>query len=248
MKKKIISLCLVIALVATAIAGATLAYFTDYTDDVVNTFTFGNIDIKLDEAKVGDDGQAPNHDDRVIKNEYKDIYPGLTVDKDPTVTVKAGSESCYVRMFVTVDQKMLEEAFTGDAFASYWLDDIFLLEKLVLDEDGKSTWNRDVWKIQDNVEIKDGKATYEFWYKEAVEEDDEDTVLDDLFQKITFPTALTNDQVAKLAGFQVDVYAEAIQFEGFKDAADAWNSFVKGTQQVEATEATVETTEVPDTF
>ena len=36
MKKKIISLCLVIALVATAIAGATLAYFTD-TDEVKNT-------------------------------------------------------------------------------------------------------------------------------------------------------------------------------------------------------------------
>lgn len=46
MKKKIISLCLVLALAATAIGGATLAYFTD-TDTETNTFTTGNVKIDL---------------------------------------------------------------------------------------------------------------------------------------------------------------------------------------------------------
>ncbi len=46
MKKKIISLCLVLALAATAIVGASLAYFTD-TDTQTNTFTTGNVKIDL---------------------------------------------------------------------------------------------------------------------------------------------------------------------------------------------------------
>lgn len=42
MKKKILSLCLVVALAATAIIGGTLAYFTD-TDNATNTFTTANV-------------------------------------------------------------------------------------------------------------------------------------------------------------------------------------------------------------
>lgn len=38
MKKKILSLCLVVCLAATAIIGGTLAYFTD-TDAKANVFT-----------------------------------------------------------------------------------------------------------------------------------------------------------------------------------------------------------------
>lgn len=54
MKKKIVALCLVLALALTAIGGATLAYFTD-TEEATNTFTFGNVDIELDEKGEKDD-------------------------------------------------------------------------------------------------------------------------------------------------------------------------------------------------
>lgn len=50
MKKKIISLCLVVALAAVAITGASLAYFTD-TDTETNTFTVGNVKIDLIESQ-----------------------------------------------------------------------------------------------------------------------------------------------------------------------------------------------------
>lgn len=49
MKKKIISLCLVIALALTAIGGATLAFFTD-TKEATNTFTLGSVKIALHEG------------------------------------------------------------------------------------------------------------------------------------------------------------------------------------------------------
>ena len=48
MKKKILSLCLVVALAATAVIGGTLAYFTD-TDTKTSTFTAGDIKIAIEE-------------------------------------------------------------------------------------------------------------------------------------------------------------------------------------------------------
>lgn len=49
-KKKIVSLCLAAVLVVMAIAGATVAYFTD-TDAKDNTFTVGNVKIELLESQ-----------------------------------------------------------------------------------------------------------------------------------------------------------------------------------------------------
>ena len=51
MKKKITAIFLCVALVAIAIAGASLAYFTD-TKTAENTFTMGNVKITLDETDV----------------------------------------------------------------------------------------------------------------------------------------------------------------------------------------------------
>ena len=49
MKKKILALCLAATLAAAAIAGGTLAWFTDTTDAAVNTFTMGSLKIALEE-------------------------------------------------------------------------------------------------------------------------------------------------------------------------------------------------------
>lgn len=53
MKKsvKILVCCLLVALIAAASVLGTLAYLTA-RDTVTNTFTVGQVDIKLDEAKV----------------------------------------------------------------------------------------------------------------------------------------------------------------------------------------------------
>lgn len=50
MKKKIVALCLVVCLAATAVIGGTLAYFTD-TKTAENTFTVGNVKIELLESQ-----------------------------------------------------------------------------------------------------------------------------------------------------------------------------------------------------
>lgn len=50
MKKKITAIFLCVALVAVAITGASLAYFTD-TKSATNTFTVGNVQIQLLESQ-----------------------------------------------------------------------------------------------------------------------------------------------------------------------------------------------------
>ena len=50
MKKKITAIFLCVALVAIAVVGASLAYFTD-TKSATNTFTVGNVKIDLIESR-----------------------------------------------------------------------------------------------------------------------------------------------------------------------------------------------------
>ena len=87
-KKKIVSLCLAAVLVVMAIAGATVAYFTD-TDAKENTFTVGNVDITLTEPNWESSGSV----------DAPDVYPGEPLAKDPTVT-NSGKNPCFVRISV----------------------------------------------------------------------------------------------------------------------------------------------------
>lgn len=112
MKKKIFAACLVICLLATAVIGTTLAYFTDETTAVTNTFTVGKVEITMDEARVDEDGVKQGAERTTTGNGYK-LVPGHTYVKDPTIHVAEGSEPCYV--FVKFENQL---ALCEDADAS----------------------------------------------------------------------------------------------------------------------------------
>ena len=57
MKKKLIAISLVVAMLAVAIVGGSLAYFTD-TDEATNTFTAGGVKIALIEQQRNADSSA----------------------------------------------------------------------------------------------------------------------------------------------------------------------------------------------
>ena len=101
--KPLLTLCCALLLVAAGVFG-TLAYLTG-TDTVNNTFTVGNVKITLDEAKVTTDGTPVEGADRVKANEYH-LLPGHTYTKDPTVTVKANSEACWLFVKVTESENL----------------------------------------------------------------------------------------------------------------------------------------------
>lgn len=89
MKRKLLAMCLVAALAATAVIGGTLAYFTD-SDAAENTFTVGNVDIALTEPNWEAKGKA----------EAETVYPGEPLAKDPTVE-NIGANPCFVRVSVS---------------------------------------------------------------------------------------------------------------------------------------------------
>ena len=111
MKKKSLALVLALAMIVVCVVGGTLAWLTDKTAPVKNTFTYGDINIKLEEtgATVAADGSATK--------EFK-MIPGYTIAKDPKVTVEAGSEKCY--LFVKVDKSTNFDTFMTYTMATGW--------------------------------------------------------------------------------------------------------------------------------
>lgn len=105
MKKKIMTLSLVAALAATAVIGGTLAYFTDTTEEKINTFTVGNVDITLDEPEW-------DQDDAVL-------IPGREIAKNPTITVEADSQRAYTFMKVKLSDDFAELLQTYAKFKEY---------------------------------------------------------------------------------------------------------------------------------
>ena len=70
MKKKITALCLCVALLAVAVVGASLAYFTD-TKSATNTFTVGNVSIDLIESKYHREGNDNSGDTSIPDPSHK---------------------------------------------------------------------------------------------------------------------------------------------------------------------------------
>lgn len=100
MKTKKLSAKGMVAIVAAAVVllgvvGGTIAWLIDQTDSVVNTFTYGDINITLTETDTNDGDNDPN------TNEYK-MVPGQTITKDPVLSVLKGSEDCY--LFVKLEE------------------------------------------------------------------------------------------------------------------------------------------------
>ena len=209
-KKVFVTVLCAVLLVAASVLG-TMAYLTS-NDEVVNTFTVGNVQIKLDEAKANTDGSlSDNGATRVKANSYK-LLTGHTYNKDPMVTVLKGSESSYVKMTVTFSHANELDAIFAPNGAN--MTSIF------------NGYDSNTWIYKGNV--KDTAAntrTYEFWYEETVAAPTADVELDALFDSITVPGTITNKQLATIQNMTITVNGYAIQADGFTGAADAWSHF-----------------------
>ena len=105
MKKKLTALCLCVALLAVAVVGASLAYFTD-TKSATNTFTVGNVKIDLIESRFHREGNDNSGDTSI---------------PDPTHKVVAEDGMKYVStghtMFTDAEIKADAETYMADYLA-----------------------------------------------------------------------------------------------------------------------------------
>ena len=141
--KKVIAMIVALALAVCGIIGGTVAWLVAKTESVTNTFTYGDINITLEESDTGDgDG-----DD--LTNEYI-MVPGNTIEKDPVVTVMANSEDAY--LFVK-----MEKSDNFDSFMEYEMADGWIALDGV-----EGVYYREVTKSDADAEfavIKDNKVT-----------------------------------------------------------------------------------------
>ena len=195
-----------LSVVAALVVGGTLAYFTD-TKTADNTFTMGNVAITLDEKNANPD--APTGSGRVTENTYN-VYPGLIVDKDPTVT-NVGSNDAWIRAKIVVKANMeqlnqlgLIEAAndaTGEKLAK-----IFKL--------GAG------WSYTGNVIMgEDGTFTFVMKYADKLAPNAATPV----FTQVTIP----GETVVDSFNFNTNVVAEAIQADGFNTWDAAFAAFDK---------------------
>ncbi len=207
-KSLLIVLCAILVVAATVVG--TLAYLTD-RDTVTNTFTVGDVQIALNEARVDENGKVIDSEERVTENTYH-LIPGKTYDKDPMMTVEKGSEDAYVRMRVTVNKLAALDAIFAPEGAD--LTEIFL-------------GTNQNWVYYGETEADD-TITYEFRYKEIVKKSDADQELPALFTQIQMPGFVTGEQLATLYdndALTITVVGDAIQAETFDNADEAWAAF-----------------------
>ena len=180
---KTLIVALAVMLVVGCAVGGTLAWLTDTTDQVTNTFTVGNIDIGLAETK----------------DNFK-MVPGATISKDPKVTVKAGSEACW--LFVKVTESDNLDSFISYSVDSNWTALTGVSGVYYREVPDQTTATTDVGYsvlTNDQVTVKD-------------------TVTKDMMDAIT-----AGEATAPTLTFE----AYAIQKKGFTTAAAAWNEVSK---------------------
>ena len=236
MKKKTIALLLVLVMIFGISVGGTIAYLTD-KEAVTNTFTVGNVKIKLTETKI-ENGVATGvriqgSATEPVGNQYH-LLPGLSYIKDPMVTIVEGSEESYIRMIVTVtDCKDVDAAITeaNELRANAELPAIQLTDMFEGYDDEK-------WILKNETKTAIGnegdyQRTYEFWYANPIAghadnkngSEDQDNNLEPLFTTLTVPGEIDNDSLAAIAEMTIVVEAHAIQAAGFDNAEAAWRAW-----------------------
>ena len=99
-KKKLLVLSLCVVLAAIAIAGASLAYFTD-TKSATNTFTVGNVKIDLLESRFHRQGSGSSGDTSIpaptqTASGMKYVSDGSTIFTDEEIKEDAANYSAYI--------------------------------------------------------------------------------------------------------------------------------------------------------
>lgn len=198
MKKKIVTVCLVACMALTAVAGGTLAYFTD-VQSAKNEFVSGNVALTLTEPTWESEG----------KNNAK-LMPSNDIKKDPTITM-TGTENAYVLAKIKLSSEMYkvmqdyatekdESTATVDMMKKWFQGfDTFVAGKKTYTEDSEKT-----------LVIECGEQT-----KGAILK---------LFEEVNVPEDMTTAATGKPT---VTVVAKAIQAEGFDDADAAYEELVK---------------------
>jgi len=229
MKRKVLALVVVFALIAVAVVGTTLAYLTD-SDKAVNVFTVGDVDIRFDEeAGVYDDGDTSFttplsgkiFPDDGNGNFYRNIQPTNVIRKDATVS-NIGNTDAYVRVIVIMNNKeainysltkaSVDEVFTG--WGATYADGFNAAAKVTAGVDLIKTDLDDA-----NGIIGSDETAWVYYYKLTP------GAVADVFDGLKAPAEkFDKKELAMFDGLKIEILVDAIQTEGFASSDEAFTA------------------------
>ena len=240
MKKKIFAIVLCVALLAIALASGTMAYFTD-SKEQTNTFTAGKVEITLFEHEVekNEDKTSDRYGDLVATNVETELtqnyhlFPGMTVDKDPTIRVNTGSENAFVAAKVTVNNvagKDIHDLIGIDYghmlalqnFLEGGCAEVGAVEQTEHELNGRNgirVYGDGTYSVWQEITEENGQYTYVFYvFIEAAQAAGDEVVL---FEKMNIDPSWTNEDMEIMNTMSIDIEAYAVQANGFTNCFDA---------------------------
>ena len=221
-KKKLFAAALAVCLVSI-LSFSTLAWF-NASESVTNKFMVAStgpgvgdnnkpedkiFSIDLWE-KVDVDGDGTAEENELISYRqdgytgwnYKDVLPGVTYHKEPTVE-NTGSYDQYIRVIVTVSDYNMFKSVLGEGYD---------LAKVFGGHD-ESKWTRDAIA----ADVSGDTVTYVYYLNEKLAPAGKAA----LFTNVTLPGVLTQKHMADMGGeFEIKIQADAIQTNGLGDNID----------------------------
>ena len=203
----LLTICMM-ALVAVVSIGGTLAWLTDSSEEVVNTFATSGIDIKLTESDYDKtSGEFIQNDvENHSETDYQ-LIPGKAYPKDPTVTVDCDTTNVDIYLFVKFDavNNVGEDASTYLTYEHIWETD-------------------SNWKKLDGVE-----GVNNVWYREVLDSETsaEYSLIKDETVTVKSNLVKTGETAENTVEMPTDKLtmkytAYAVQKEGSANAAEAW--------------------------
>jgi len=203
-KKRIVTVALVIALIAVLATSTTMAFLTDNKAQT-NTFTIGNVEIALYESTLNRQDDTTTDDaiktdaagyGAYLAEQGKDVVPGRVVKKAPYVD-NTGKNAAYVRIKMIVPNEfyaVLDIAENADA------------------------------NIVKTVSAGATETTVTYTYQAPLGAEEDTMTFLAPFYQVSLKSALDNADLTNINS-EIEVVAEAIQAEGFNTAAEAFAAF-----------------------
>ena len=215
-KRRFISFLAGAVLLALAGTGAALAYFTDEAQ-LSHTVRMGHVELALTENQVEYDAETrewvslPGTESVTEEGlQFTHVLPGMTVPKNPTVTLKDGSVDAYVRVFLEIQG--------ADGITA---EDLACFEEAVRE----SIAAEPGWYYQPSEGC--------YYYEQPLQAGQQAV----LFRQVTIPAQWGNNTVQQTV--TVRLYAEAVQADYFTPETNAagqitgWGTEMAGSDQTE---------------
>lgn len=251
MKKKLTAIALVVAMLAIAVVGGSLAYFTD-TDAATNTFTVGDVKIELLESTLHRENAGVSNSET-----YSDsvLWSNVKMEGTPDSKYSAGNANCYTDEQIKANAATYQEELAknnmlvpGESYhkmpyvVNTGKNDAYIRIRVMFPADlDTAVLNSSMYtqtcinngeftmSYDDSASVEVNGVKYNVYTFTRVEPlAPKEMTYWNVWGTVHMDADVTNEEIAELipdGTFDVLVQADAIQADGFADAAAAWAAF-----------------------